>query len=175
ARSQRVRRRAARGGERPQARAARGAAGVPHAPGLAVERVAQPGGSHAQGPGSEPHLSLAARYGAARREARGVPTHVSARPLRVLHGTYEIAGRAMMLARALRVHGSDSRAFSYRVDWDGRVSDDVVDLDRAGGPVGKGLAMLRAFARHGLSYDVVHLHFGTSFLPRQWDVPWIKR
>jgi len=97
------------------------------------------------------------------------------RPLRVLHGTYEIAGQGMMLARALREWGCDARALSYRVDWDARVSDLVVDLDRHSSAVAKGAAMLSTFARWARYFDVFHLHFGTSFLPRQFDVPLLKR
>jgi glycosyltransferase involved in cell wall biosynthesis len=93
----------------------------------------------------------------------------------VLHGTYEIAGQAMMLARALRAHGADAVAFSYGVAWEGRVSDVVVDLARAPGAAGKGATMLGSLLRHGLGYDVVHLHFGTSFLPRLLDVPVLRR
>lgn len=97
------------------------------------------------------------------------------RPLRVLHGVYEIAGQGMMLARALRVWGVDARAFSYKVDWDGRVSDIVVDLDRASGAAGKGLAMAGAFIQWANRFDVFHFHFGTSFLPRRLDIPMLKR
>jgi hypothetical protein len=96
------------------------------------------------------------------------------RPLRVLHGTYEIAGQGMMLAHALREQGCDARAFSYRVDWDGRVSDIVVDLDARRGLARRGMAMAGAFARWSRRFDVFHLHFGTSFLPRLLDVPWLR-
>jgi glycosyltransferase involved in cell wall biosynthesis len=96
------------------------------------------------------------------------------RPLRVLHGTYEIAGQGMMLARGLRENGCDARSFSYRVDWDGRVSDIVVDLDAKRGLLRRGLTMAGAFARWSRAFDVYHLHFGTSFLPRLLDVRWLS-
>lgn len=107
---------------------------------------------------------------AARREGPHPLALHHGRPLRVLHGTYEIAGQGMMLARALREHGCDARALAYRVDWDGRVPDIVVDLDRRPGDVLKGLAMAGAFARWAAHFDVFHFHFGTSFLPRQLDL-----
>jgi len=99
---------------------------------------------------------------------------VSSRPLRVLHGTYEIAGQGMMLARALRTAGVEADAFAYKVAWDGRVPDVVVDLDARSNLIAKGAAMAGAFAAHARHYDVFHFHFGTSFLPRQIDLPLLK-
>jgi hypothetical protein len=112
--------------------------------------------------------------------------HFRGRPLRVLHGTYEIAGQGMMLARALRAVGCDADALAYRVDWDGRRPDLIVELDRHRTGAGKGLAMLGAFARWARRYDLFHFHFGTSFFylaPREreqrlkghWDLPLLKR
>jgi len=97
------------------------------------------------------------------------------RPLRVLHGAYEIAGQGMMLARALREWGCDAHTLSYKLDWDGRGGDLVVDLDRFGHNAGKGAAMLATFLRWAGYFDVFHFHFGTSFLPRMLDVPLLKR
>ncbi len=96
------------------------------------------------------------------------------RPLRVLHGCYEIAGQGMVLAQGLRALGCEARSFSYRVDWDGRRSDRVVELDRYPGAALKGMAMLASFLRHGPRFDLFHFHFGTSFLPRQLDLPLLK-
>jgi len=96
------------------------------------------------------------------------------RPLRVLHGVYELAGQGMILARALRDAGCDARALSYQVAWDGRVSDIVVDLDGHTTTFGKGLAMSGAFAKWAGAFDVFHFHFGTSFLPRRLDIPLLR-
>ncbi len=96
------------------------------------------------------------------------------RPLRVLHGVYELAGQGMMLARALREAGCDARALSYQVAWDARVSDIVVDLERHTSTFGKGIAMSGAFTKWAGAFDVFHLHFGTSFLPRRLDIPLLK-
>ncbi len=97
------------------------------------------------------------------------------RPLRVLHGVFEIAGQGMMLARGLRELGCEARALSYQIAWDGRVSDLVVDLDRAGGAPGRAAAMAGAFARLAPRFDVFHFHFGYSLLPRQLDLPLLRR
>ena len=96
------------------------------------------------------------------------------RPLRVLHGTYEIAGQGMVLAQGLREVGCEARSFSYQIAWDARKSDIVVDLDRRAGGFGKAFAMTRAFTEWSGRFDVFHLHFGTSFLPRRLDIPMLK-
>ncbi len=85
------------------------------------------------------------------------------RALRVLHGTYEIAGQGMMLARALALAGCDAHSFAYRVDWDGRVPDLVVPLDERPNGLARFAAMGAAFAAHAARFDVLHFHFGTSF------------
>jgi len=110
---------------------------------------------------------------------------VHGHPLRVLHGTYEIAGQGMMLARALRLVGVNADALGYRVDWDGRKPDLIVDLDRHRTPVGRLWSMGTSFLRWASHYDLFHFHFGTSFFyvaPREreqalrghWDLPWLK-
>ncbi len=107
------------------------------------------------------------------------------RPLRVLHGTYEIAGQGIMLARALRRVGVEADALNYRVDWDGRKPDLLVELDRHRTAPGKMMSMAGAFARWAGHYDLFHFHFGTSFFyisPRaqpqsvrgHWDLPILK-
>ena len=107
------------------------------------------------------------------------------RPLRVLHGTYEIAGQGIMLARALRALGVEADALGYRIDWDGRQPDLVVEIDRHRTGAGKLMAMAGAFARWASHYDLFHFHFGTSFFyvaPREqpqsirghWDLPLLK-
>jgi hypothetical protein len=95
--------------------------------------------------------------------------------VRVLHGTYEIAGQGMALAEGLRRIGVEARSFAYRVDWDGRVPDEVVDLD--GLPfLARQAAKRDAFARLAPQFDVFHFHFGTSFewLPLPFDLPYLR-
>jgi len=110
---------------------------------------------------------------------------IDGRPLRVLHGTYEIAGQGIMLARALRQVGVEADALDYRVDWDGRKPDLLVEIDRHRTGTGKLMGMAGAFARWGARYDLFHFHFGTSFFyvsPREqpqrlrghWDLPILK-
>jgi len=102
------------------------------------------------------------------------------RPLRVFHGTLEHAGQGMMLARALRELGCESHSLAYRIGWDGRVPDLLVDLERHRTRLGQGLAMLAAFARRGAYYDVFHFHAGTTFFnsKQSWldglDLPLLK-
>ena len=107
------------------------------------------------------------------------------RPLRVLHGTYEIAGQGIMLAKALRMVGVEADSLGYRIDWDGRRPDHIVELDRHRTAAGKMMAMTGAFTRWAAKYDLFHFHFGTSFFyvsPRDraqpirghWDLPLLK-
>jgi len=82
--------------------------------------------------------------------------------VKVLHGTYEIAGQGMVLAEGLRAHGVDADSLAYRVDWDGRVPRLVVELDRLDA-VRRVLTMHRTLSRYEDAYDVFHFHFGSSF------------
>ena len=82
--------------------------------------------------------------------------------MRVLHGTYEIAGQGMVLAEGLRANGVTADSLAYRVDWDGRVPRIVVELDRLD-PLRRVLAMERTRRRFEDAYDVFHFHFGSSF------------
>ena len=93
------------------------------------------------------------------------------RPLRVLHGCYEIAGQGMMLARGLAENGCEAHSLAYRVDWDGRRPDLIVELDHRSTPAGKAAAMLGAFLRWGTRFDIYHFHFGTSFFGTPFFAP----
>jgi len=92
--------------------------------------------------------------------------------MRVLHGTYEIAGQGMALAEGLRRIGVEAKSFAYRKDWSGRVPDEIVDIDRMSFPA-RQAAKREAFARHAREFDVFHFHFGTSFewIPLPFDLP----
>jgi len=105
------------------------------------------------------------------------------RPLRVLHGCYEIAGQGMALAAGLNALGCEAHSLAYRVDWDGRRPDFIVELDSMRGPLARMSAMLGAFARWAPHFDLFHFHFGTSFFgstyhrasfPGLADVPALK-
>ena len=87
--------------------------------------------------------------------------------LRVLHAAAEIAEQPALLARGLRALGVDARSLSTGRTWLGYRSDIEVD---GRGPLGL-VRRLAALARHGPRLDILHLHFGTSFLPRLLDVP----
>jgi hypothetical protein len=93
------------------------------------------------------------------------------RPLRVLHGCYEIAGQGMMLARGLAENGCEAHSLAYRVDWDGRRPDFIVELDQRRTALGKAAAMAGAFLRWGGRFDVYHFHFGTSFFGTPFFAP----
>src|SRR5262249_51852024 len=172
-----------------QIRPAAGRATFPHPGGVDLGRVAEPGREVEQAPGRPRRLSARTRGAAAAGEARGIPQRMSdtgsfhGRPLRVLHGWYEIAGQGMALAAGLNALGCEAHSLAYRVDWDGRRPDFVVELDPMRGPLARAGAMLGAFARWAPQFDLFHFHFGTSFFgstyhraafPGLADVPLLK-
>jgi glycosyltransferase involved in cell wall biosynthesis len=91
--------------------------------------------------------------------------------VRVLHIAAEIAGQPALLCRGLRALGVDARSLSLHPSWLGYESDIAID--------GRGRAgffrRVAALARHGRGLDIVHIHFGTTFLPRLLDVPLLAR
>jgi hypothetical protein len=105
------------------------------------------------------------------RAAGADPALYRGRPLRVLHGTYEIAGQGMMLARGLVENGCDAHSLAYQIGYDQRRPDFIVELDRRRTPLGKMAAMAGAFMRWGGAFDVYHFHFGTSFFGTPFFAP----
>jgi hypothetical protein len=104
--------------------------------------------------------------------ARGAdPAFYRGRPLRVLHGCYEIAGQGMMLAKGLAENGCEAHSLAYAVGYDARRPDFIVELDQHRTSFGKLMAMSRAFLRWGSHFDVYHLHFGTSFFGTPFFAP----
>jgi glycosyltransferase involved in cell wall biosynthesis len=91
--------------------------------------------------------------------------------LRVLHAAAEIAGQPALLCRGLRARGIDARSLAFGATWQRYPSDLRVD---GGGALGL-LRRLRALLEHGRRVDILHLHFGTSFLPRLVDLGWFRR
>jgi glycosyltransferase involved in cell wall biosynthesis len=65
----------------------------------------------------------------------------------------------------------DARSLSTQRSWLGYASDIELNGNGATGL----LRRLHALARHGPGLDILHLHFGTSFLPRLLDVPLFAR
>ncbi|MGD8395419.1 MAG: hypothetical protein PVF43_08095 [Candidatus Eiseniibacteriota bacterium] len=91
--------------------------------------------------------------------------------LRVLHAAAEIAGQPALLCRGLRARGIDARSLAFGTTWQRYPSDVRID----GGGVFGLLRRIRALVEHGRGVDILHLHFGTSFLPRLVDLGWFRR
>ncbi len=91
--------------------------------------------------------------------------------MRVLHIAAEIAGQPALLCRGLRARGIEARSLSLHPSWLGYPSDMAADGRGAAGL----LRRLGALLRHGRGCDIVHIHFGTTFLPRLLDVPLLAR
>ncbi len=87
--------------------------------------------------------------------------------MRVLHIAAEIAGQPALLCRGLRALGVEARSLSLHPSWLGYPSD--IEIDGRG--VAGLLRRLSALARYGRGLDIVHVHFGTTFLPRLLDIP----
>ena len=91
--------------------------------------------------------------------------------MRVLHIAAEIAGQPALLCRGLRARGIEARSLALHPSWLGYPSDIAAD---GRGPAGL-FRRLGALLRYGRGSDIVHIHFGTSFLPRLLDVPLLAR
>jgi glycosyltransferase involved in cell wall biosynthesis len=85
----------------------------------------------------------------------------------VIHAAAEIAGQPALLCRGLRALGVDARSVACESSWLEYPSDVEIDGRGAFGLVRR----LGALLTHGRGLDILHLHFGTSFLPRLLDVP----
>jgi glycosyltransferase involved in cell wall biosynthesis len=91
--------------------------------------------------------------------------------VRVLHIAAEIAGQPALLCRGLRALGIEARSLALHPSWLGYPGDIEVDGRGATGLLRRVAALLR----HGRGLDIVHIHFGTTFLPRLLDVPFLAR
>lgn len=87
------------------------------------------------------------------------------RPLRVLHAPSSVGGNAALLARAQRDLGVDATSVHYATGAPIAAADEELALDERP-PVRRALA-LGAFAVGALRrFDVFHLYFGHTLLPR---------
>lgn len=89
--------------------------------------------------------------------------------MRILHIAAEIAGQPALLCRGLRARGHEARSLSLHPSWLGYPSDIAADGRGARGL----LRRLDLLLRHGRGADIVHIHFGTTILPRLLDVPFL--
>lgn len=87
---------------------------------------------------------------------------------RVLHAPIEIAGQLMLSVVGQRELGIHATGLAYRHRFGYAFQPDLTPRH---GRVG--LFALAAGAIR--SHDVVHFYFGSSFLPRQLDIRWLKR
>jgi hypothetical protein len=96
-------------------------------------------------------------------------------PLRILHAPRNIAGQGSDIVAALRRLGHHAELWEDVPDVFGRPSDRVLDLDRS-----DGRPTWEAVQEAADRFDVVHFHFGHTFVPRNgvlppyWDLPLLR-
>ncbi len=96
-------------------------------------------------------------------------------PLRILHAPRNIAGQGSDIVAALRRLGHHAELWEDVPDVFGRPSDRVLALDRTDGrPTWDALREVVE------QFDIVHFHFGHTFVPRHgvlppfWDLPLLR-
>lgn len=96
-------------------------------------------------------------------------------PLRILHAPRNIAGQGSDIVAALRRLGHHAELWEDVPDVFGRPSDRMLALDRA-----DGRPTWDAVRDVAERFDIVHFHFGHTFVPRNgalppyWDVPVLR-
>lgn len=94
--------------------------------------------------------------------------------MRILIAPTEIAGQMQLLAEAFRRKGHFATAVAYEQTLK-YVNDVHLNLKNGHGRASRGFKML-AFATWAVNnYDVFHFFYGGSLLPRNFDLPWLKR
>ena len=95
--------------------------------------------------------------------------------LRILHAPRNIAGQGSDIVAALRRLGHHAELWEDAPDVFGRESDRVLTLDRT-----DGRPTWNALREVVEQFDIVHFHFGYTFVPRNgvlppyWDVPLLR-
>ncbi len=102
--------------------------------------------------------------------------HSATNRIRVYHAPHDVGGNAYHLAHAECGYGFESRNLVYTKQWFGYPADICLKLKQDSDPT-RYLRWWWAMARVGLTADVLHFNFGSSFLsyyPRQYvlaDLP----
>lgn len=94
--------------------------------------------------------------------------------MRVLHAPIDIAGQLSTLSAALREQGIDSTALvlaAHRFDYGYDVN---LHLDQERSSWRRRWRVLRTALSSVSRYDVFHFHGGSSLLPRNADIPFLK-
>jgi hypothetical protein len=87
---------------------------------------------------------------------------------RVLHAPVEVAGQIMLSVLGQRELGVQATGFARVHSLRYEPTPDIV-------PPRSRLGYLHAVERAVRAHDLIHFHFGASFLPRQLDLPWLRR
>ena len=97
------------------------------------------------------------------------------RPLRVLHGTCEVANQMYTISRGLKVLGIAAETLSYYPSYLNYRSDHVLDIN-AFGDNARAVSETRSYAKSVINeYDLFHFHFGSSLTLDYSDLPLLAK
>jgi hypothetical protein len=94
--------------------------------------------------------------------------------MRVLHAPSNMAGQATILSAALKELGIDSDVIVFNRHPFGYSDEISLDLEKREWIAEKIAVLTLNFVRCIIRYDIFHLHFGRSLLPRNADLPILK-
>jgi glycosyltransferase involved in cell wall biosynthesis len=95
--------------------------------------------------------------------------------MRILIAPHEICGQMQLLASTFREMGHDALSVAYNRDPRGYPSDVCLNWTSETSRIRKGVESLRSFQKYSRGYDVLHMFYGRTFLPRMLDLPLLAK
>lgn len=94
---------------------------------------------------------------------------------RILHTPINIANQMTIISKAQRELGYYSRSCDFSNNWFNYKSDQCLNLEKLNNKYHRIFRMSQFFLSSILKYDVFHFYFGSTLLPRYYDLPILKR
>ena len=95
--------------------------------------------------------------------------------MKILHAPNEIAGQMGTLSRAQQKLGYYSRSCTYSNSWFEYKCDNSLNLEQLTNKYHQRYRILRFFFDAAVRYNIFHFYFGNSLLPRNYDLPLLKK
>lgn len=95
--------------------------------------------------------------------------------MRILIAPHEICGQMRLLAHTFRELGHEALALAYNQDPRAYPTDITFGWTKRTSRIKKLTDSVSTFIRHHNKYDVLHMFYGRSFLPKLVDLPLLKR